>query len=72
MLGAERGRQRERDIEPVRRQEACGAVRPFQQHHGVPGQVVEAELGELAGPLQAVKVGMHHGKARQLVESASA
>ena len=47
-FGPELRREREGDVEAVRRQESGGAVRPFQQHHGVLGQVVEAELGELA------------------------
>ena len=49
MLGPEVGRERERDVEPVRWQEARRTVGPFQQHDGVLRQVVEAELGELAG-----------------------
>ena len=43
----ELGRERERDVEPVGRQEAGRAVRPFEQHHRAFRQVVEAELGEL-------------------------
>ena len=68
MLGPELGRQRERDVEPVRRQEAGGAVRPLHHHHGAFGQVVEAELLQLARRVEPVKVGMHHRKARQLVD----
>ena len=66
-LELELGRERERDVEPVGRQEAGGAVRPFDQHDGVLRQVVEAELGEFGRARQAVEVGMHHRKLRQVV-----
>ena len=67
VLGAGLRLQRERDVETVRRQEAGGAVRPFQQHDGLLGQIVEAKLGELARTLQPVQVGVHHREARQVV-----
>ena len=54
-------RERERDVEPVGRQRVGGAVRPFEQHHGV-GGLVDAELGELARLSDAEQVGMHHRK----------
>ena len=63
----ELGRERERDVEPVRRQKPRRAVRPFDQHDGVFRQVVEAEFGQLGGARQAVEVGMHHRKLRQIV-----
>ena len=59
--------EREGDVEAVRRQEAGRPVRPFQQHHGVLGQVVEAELGEFARAFQPVQVGVHDRKPRQVV-----
>ena len=62
-----RGRQRQCDVEPVGRQEARGAVGPFQQRHGAVGHVLEAEFGELARPRQTVEIGMHQRKSRQLV-----
>ena len=43
----ELGRQRQRHVDAVGRQEARGAVGPFHHHHGVFRQIVEAELGEL-------------------------
>ncbi len=58
----ELGRERERDVEPVGRQEAGRAVRPFQQHDRALRQVVEAELGELRRSGQAVEVGMDQRK----------
>ena len=67
-LGLELGRERERDVEPVRRQEAVGAVGPFQQHDRALGQVVEAELGELRRAREPVEVGVDHGKSRQVVD----
>src|SRR5438045_3450740 len=42
VLGAGLGVQRERDVEAVGRQETGGAIRPFQQHHRLLGQIVEA------------------------------
>ena len=66
-LELELGGERERDVEPVGRQPAAGAVGPFEQHHRALGQVVEAELGELGGARGAVEVGMHHLKSRQIV-----
>ena len=66
-FGAELRRQREGDVETVGRQEAGGAVGPFQQHHGAVGQIVEAELGEFRRARQPVEIGVHHREARQLV-----
>ena len=46
-LELELGGERERDVEPVGRQQVAGAVGPFEQHDRVRGQVVEAELRQL-------------------------
>ena len=43
----ELGGERERDVEPIGRQQVGGTLGPFDQHHGSFGQVVEAELGKL-------------------------
>src|SRR5262245_23179580 len=64
----ELGRKRERNVEPIGRQKAIRAVRPFEQHHRALGQVVEAELGELRRSRQAVEVGMDQWKLWQLVD----
>ena len=66
-LGAELRRQREGDVEAIGRQQTGGAVRPFHQHHGAFGQVVEAEFGELGRAREPVEIGMDQRKTRQLV-----
>ena len=45
VLGPERRREREGDVDPVLRQEARRAVRPLQQHDRFLRQILEAELG---------------------------
>jgi hypothetical protein len=67
VLRSEPGLEREGDVETIGRQEAGRPVRPFQQHHGVLRQIVEAELGEFARSFQPVQVGMHEGELRQVV-----
>ena len=67
MLRSVQRRQREGDIEAVRRQESRRPVRPFQQHDGVLRQVVETELRQLARAFQPVKVRVHQRKARQVI-----
>ena len=66
-FGAELRRQRKGDVETAGRQQAGGAVGPFQQHHGAVGQIVEAELGQFRGARQPVQIGMHQREARQLI-----
>ena len=61
-LGAELRRQRESDVETVGRQETGGAIRPFEQHDGADGQVVEPELRELRRARQPVEIGMNRAK----------
>jgi hypothetical protein len=68
MVGPKLRRERERDVEPVRRQEAGRAIRPFHHRHGAFGQVVEAELLQFARRVEPVEVGMHHREARQFVD----
>ena len=58
--------ERERDLDPIGRQRLAGAVGPFHHHHGA-GNVVDAELGELAQSGQTVEVGMHEGELRQVI-----
>ncbi len=67
VLEPELRRQGERDVEPVGRQEAGGAVRPFEQGERADGEILEAELGQFVRARDPVEIGMHHGKARQLV-----
>ncbi len=66
-LGTKLRRQREGDVEAVRRQQARRAVRPFQQHDAALRQIVEAELGKFRTAGEPVEIGMHQQKARQLV-----
>ena len=61
------GVEREGDVEAVGRQEAGGAIGPFQQHHGAIGQIVEAELGKLGRAREPVEIGMNEREARKLV-----
>ena len=41
----ELGRERERHVDAIRRQESSGAVRPFEYHHRILRQVVKPKLG---------------------------
>ena len=63
----ELGRQRERHVEPVGRQEPVCAVGPFEQHHRLFGQVAETEFGEFRRPGHTIEVHMHQWKLRQVV-----
>src|SRR5438067_1219416 len=45
------------DIEPVGREHVFGAVRPFEQHHGILGRFIDAELGEFARMRHAIEIG---------------
>ena len=70
-FGLELGRQRQRDVDAVGRQEAGGAIGPFEQHHRFVRQVVEPELVELGRAREPVEVGMYQRKCRQRRSSAS-
>ncbi len=63
----ELGGERERDVEPVRRQRVGRPVRPFDHDDSVLRQIVEAELGHFGGARQAVEIGVHQRKLRQIV-----
>ena len=60
-------RQRQSEVEPVRRQVAGGTVRPFQQRHGVFRCVLETEFGEFTGSRQPVEIGVQQIEPRQLI-----
>jgi hypothetical protein len=68
VVGTELGRQRERDVQPVGRQEARRTIRPFQQHHRSLRQIVEAKLREFARRIEPIEVGMNHWESRQFVD----
>ena len=63
----ELGRQRERDVQPVGRQDARRAIGPFDQHHRAFRQIVETEFREISRSGEPVEVDMHQCKLRQVV-----
>ena len=59
MVRAQRGREMEGDVEPVRRQQRVGAIRPLEQRRGALDCFLEPELDELPRLGDAIEVGMH-------------
>src|SRR5215216_2600154 len=60
-------RQREFNVDTIGGQELRGAVGPFHQPDGVRREVGKAHLDELLGPVHAIKIGMDHRAARQVI-----
>ena len=67
-LELELGRKGERNIDAIGRQEARGAIGPFDQHHRPVGQIIESKLGQLRGAGEPEQVGVDQRKLRQIVD----